>query len=87
MSTRYHLMSQIHAENSVPSGRDTTFDPCAKTEMSCQSLEHVTVQAVVELVAKARRDVQEQPAMYLDEIGWRERQQRAYLRAAITARA
>jgi hypothetical protein len=87
MSMCYQLMSQIHGENPVPSGHDTPFGACVTTEMSCLTLEQVTVQVMVELGAEARRDVQEQPATYPDEIEWRERQQRAYLRAAITARS
>ena len=41
------------------------------------TLEHATVQAVAEPVAEARADVEQQPAAYLDETGWREGQQRA----------
>src|SRR6266545_4006934 len=48
------------------------------------TLEHATVQAVAEPVAEARAYVQRQPAAYLDETGWRERQQRAWLWTAVT---
>jgi transposase len=49
------------------------------------NLEHATVQAVAEPVAEARAHVQQQPAAYLDETGWREGQQRAWLWTAVTA--
>jgi transposase len=48
------------------------------------TLEHATVQAVAEPVAEARAYVQQQPAAYLDETGWREGQQRAWLWTAVT---
>jgi transposase len=48
------------------------------------TLEHATVQAVAEPVAAARAYVQQQPAAYLDETGWREGQQRAWLWTAVT---
>jgi len=48
------------------------------------NLEHATVQAVAEPVAEARAYVQQQPAAYLDETGWREGQQRAWLWTAVT---
>jgi len=48
------------------------------------TLEHATVQAVAEPVAEARAYVQQQPATYLDETGWREGQQRAWLWTAVT---
>jgi transposase len=48
------------------------------------NLEHATVQAVAEPVAEARASVQAQPAAYLDETGWREGQQRAWLWTAVT---
>ena len=48
------------------------------------TLEHATVQAVTEPVAAARAYVQQQPAAYLDETGWREGQQRAWLWTAVT---
>ena len=48
------------------------------------TLEHATVQAVAEPVAEARAYVQRQPAAYLDETGWREGQQRAWLWTAVT---
>jgi transposase len=48
-------------------------------------LEHATVQALAEPVAKARTYVQAQPAAYLDETGWREGRQRAWLWTAVTA--
>jgi len=49
------------------------------------TLEHAMVQAVAEPVAEARAYVQRQPAAYLDETGWREGQQRAWLWTAVTA--
>ncbi len=49
------------------------------------NLEQATVQAVAEPVAEARAYVQQQPAAYLDETGWREGQQRAWLWTAVTA--
>jgi transposase len=48
------------------------------------TLEHATVQAVAEPVAEARAYVQQPPAAYLDETGWREGQQRAWLWTAVT---
>jgi transposase len=48
------------------------------------SLEQSTAQAVAEPVAGARSYVQQQPAAYLDETGWREGQQRAWLWTAVT---
>jgi transposase len=48
------------------------------------NLEQATVQAVAEPVAEARAYVQQQPAAYLDETGWREGQQRAWLWTAVT---
>ena len=50
-----------------------------------RQLEQATVQAVAEPVAEARRYVQQQPAAYLDETGWREGPQRAWLWTAVTA--
>jgi transposase len=49
------------------------------------NLEQATVQALAEPVAEARAFVQAQPAAYLDETGWREGQQRAWLWTAVTA--
>jgi transposase len=49
------------------------------------NLEQATVQAVAEAVAEAQAYVQQQPAAYLDETGWREGQQRAWLWTAVTA--
>jgi transposase len=49
------------------------------------TLAHATVQAVAEPVAEARAYVPRQPAAYLDETGWREGQQRAWLWTAVTA--
>ena len=49
------------------------------------TLAHAMVQAVAEPVAEARAYVQRQPAAYLDETGWREGQQRAWLWTAVTA--
>jgi Transposase IS66 family/Transposase len=46
-------------------------------------LEQATVRAVAEPVAAARASVQPQPAAYLDETGWREGQQRAWLWTAV----
>jgi transposase len=48
-------------------------------------LEHATMQAVAEPVADARVYMQAQPAAYLDETGWREGRQRAWLWTAVTA--
>ena len=48
------------------------------------NLEHATVQAVAEPVAAARADVQAQPAAHLDETGWCEGQQRAWLWTMVT---
>jgi transposase len=48
-------------------------------------LEHATAQALAEPVAEARTYVQAQPAAYVDETGWREGRQRAWLWAAVTA--
>ena len=49
------------------------------------NLEQATVQAVAEPVAEARAYVPQQPTAYLDETGWREGQQRAWLWTAVTA--
>jgi transposase len=49
------------------------------------NLERATVQALAEPVAEARAYVQEQPTAYLDETGWREGRQRAWLWTAVTA--
>jgi transposase len=49
------------------------------------NLEQATVQAVAEPMAEARTYVQQQPAAYLDETGWREGPQRAWLWTAVTA--
>ena len=49
------------------------------------NLEQAMVQALVEPVAEARAYVQAQPAAYLDETGWREGRQRAWLWTAVTA--
>jgi transposase len=49
------------------------------------NLEQAAAQAVAEPVAEARGYVQAQPAVYLDETGWREGRQRAWLWAAVTA--
>jgi transposase len=48
------------------------------------NLEHATAQAVAEPVAEARAYVPQQPAAYVDETGWREGQQRAWLWTAVT---
>jgi transposase len=48
------------------------------------NLEQATVQALAEPVAEARAYVQAQPTAYLDETGWREGQQRAWLWTAVT---
>jgi transposase len=48
-------------------------------------LAQVTTQAVVAPVAEARAYVQAQPAAYVDEMGWREGQQRAGLWPVVTA--
>jgi len=52
---------------------------------SMANVEQATAQAVAEPVAAARASVQQQPAAYLDETGWREGQQRAWLGTAVTA--
>src|SRR4030095_14520742 len=49
------------------------------------NLEQGMVQALVEPVAEARAYVQAQPAAYVDETGWREGRQRAWLWSAVTA--
>jgi transposase len=49
-------------------------------------LEEATAQAVAEPVAEARAYGQAQPAAYLDETGWREGRQRAWLWTAVAAR-
>jgi transposase len=48
------------------------------------NLEHAIVQALAAPVAEARAYVQTQPTAYLDETGWREGQQRAWLWVAVT---
>jgi transposase len=48
------------------------------------SLEQATAQAIAAPVAEARAYVQQQPAAYVDETGWREGQQRAWLWTAVT---
>jgi transposase len=48
------------------------------------NLEQATAQALAVPVAEARAHVQTQPAAYLDETGWREGRQRAWLWAAVT---
>jgi transposase len=49
------------------------------------NLEQATVQAVAEPVEEARGYVRQQAAAYLDETGWREGRQRAWLWTAVTA--
>jgi transposase len=49
------------------------------------NLEQATVQALAEPVAEARAYVQAQPTAYVDETGWREKHQRAWLWTAVTA--
>jgi transposase len=49
------------------------------------NLEQATRPAVAEPVAEARVYVQQHPAAYLDETGWREGQRRAWLWTAVTA--
>jgi transposase len=49
------------------------------------NLEQATVQTLTAPVAEARAYVQAQPVAYLDETGWREGQQRAWLWTAVTA--
>jgi transposase len=48
-------------------------------------LEQATVQAVTAPVAEARRYVQQQPVVYLDETAWREGQHHAWLWTAVMA--
>jgi transposase len=48
------------------------------------NLEQATVQALAEPVAEARAFVQAQPAAHLDETGWREGRQRAWLWTMVT---
>jgi transposase len=48
------------------------------------NLEHAIVQALAAPVAEARAYVRTQPTAYLDETGWREGQQRAWLWVAVT---
>jgi transposase len=48
-------------------------------------LEQATAQVLAAPVAEARAYVQAQPVAYLDETGWREGQQRAWLWTAVTA--
>jgi transposase len=48
-------------------------------------LEQATARVLAEPVAEARAYVQAQPSAYLDETGWRERRQRAWLWVAVTA--
>jgi transposase len=52
---------------------------------SVANLEQATAQVLAEPVAEARAYVQAQPSAYLDETGWRERRQRAWLWVAVTA--
>jgi transposase len=49
------------------------------------NLAQATAQTLTAPVAEARAYVQAQPVAYLDETGWREGQQRAWLWAAVTA--
>jgi transposase len=49
------------------------------------NLEQATAQALAEPVAEARAAVQEQPAAYRDETGWRAGRERAWLWTAVTA--
>jgi transposase len=49
------------------------------------NLEQATVHALAEPVAEARAYVQGQPTAYLDETGWHEGRQRAWLWTAVTA--
>jgi transposase len=49
------------------------------------NLEQATSQAVAAPVAEARAYVQAQPTAYVDETGWREGQQRAWLWTVVTA--
>jgi transposase len=49
------------------------------------NLEQATAAALAEPVAEVRADVQAQPVAYLDETGWREGRQRAWLWTAVTA--
>jgi transposase len=49
------------------------------------NLEQATVQAVAAPMAEARAYVQAQPAAYVDETGWREGRQRAWLWTTVTS--
>jgi transposase len=51
---------------------------------SIANLEQATAEAMAEPVAEARAYVQAQPAVHLDETGWREGEQRAWLWTAVT---
>jgi transposase len=51
---------------------------------SISALESATGEALREPIAEARRFVQEQPVTHIDETGWREANQRAWLWTAVT---
>ena len=51
---------------------------------SISALEHATSEALREPVAEARRFVQQQPVVHVDETGWREANRRAWLWTAVT---
>jgi transposase len=73
--------------------RSTRMTQCVLEDLSGVSrglgtvanLEHATAQVLAEPVAEARASVQAQPTADLDETGWRERRQRAWLWTAVTA--
>jgi transposase len=51
---------------------------------SISALEYATSEALQEPVAETRRFLQQQPAVHVDETGWREANQRAWLWTAVT---
>src|SRR5262249_32920174 len=51
---------------------------------SISALERATSEALQEPVAEAHRFVQQQPVVHIDETGWREANQRAWLWTVVT---
>ena len=76
-------LSSVEADDADASWRTCLASPMSLGTIA--NLEQATVQALAEPVAEARAYVQAQPAAYLDETGWREGQQRAWLWTAVTA--